>query len=80
MNGERGARTHTGGRRMDDQRLAWALRMGLSPARARRDRLPDWLLHRLSRCLSDEARRLLLGTSERMSAEEAVAAQAEARD
>ncbi len=47
----------------DPIRKAWVLRFSLTPCHARGDKLPDAMLHQLSLCKNDEARRLILGVS-----------------
>ena len=53
---------HAGGRPAEPEREAWAMRFGLS-WKKRINILTDRMIWQLSRCRSDEARRLLLGVS-----------------
>lgn len=52
-------------RKVDAVRSAYIDQFKLSPCFLGSDKLPDSLLDQLSQCRSDEARRLILGISEK---------------
>jgi hypothetical protein len=55
--------THTGGRKAEPVREAWAMRFNLT-RKQRASLLDVKMCQQLCMCLSDEARRLLLGVSQ----------------